>query len=233
MDTFTKPEIPYYSIMGVLFSILPYYGKQENWPKLLLPICKKSKLIWNSNQPALLGLQKKTKWRDPDNIKLSKLYHEIIGREVVFNDEIRLHLDLYDEDDAVFMGRASEFQCPNYKELEITNVCDDPESVKILNDFLCFCTPSYIGSFTISKDIYSDVDMSTFSLAIETILPAITFNIEICEFTIDQACLKNIIEGARNARSLSIVDCTIELNDTFIIDPNIEFKLTELVINGS
>lgn len=127
MEKYSSPELPYYSTMGILFTILPYYGKQEAWGKLLLPICRKAKSFWDANQEALNGLAKKTKWRDPDSIKLANLYSQIFSRDVIFNEEFRLHLDLYEETDIEFLEKASAYKCPKYKELEVLNVCEDSQ----------------------------------------------------------------------------------------------------------
>ena len=233
METHTDKPIPYYTKTGILYTILPYYGKYETWSKILLPIWKQSKSVWDSNHSAFLGLKVKTRWRDPDSVILAKLYQKHVGREIVFNQEFRLHCDVYDEDDYEFLKDASMNQCPDYKELVIENVSDDQESVKIVNDLLAFSTHKCIQEFSFLCDQYSDGDISHFSAGLMTVLPTIVSNIEISSFNVNQANLVNIIECSRNVDTLNILDCQIECNDTLELDPNLDYKIKTLVLDGS
>ena len=165
--------------------------------------------------------------------ELAKIYEEVFGRCLQFDEELRLSMDLYEEDDTEFLKRASEFICPNYKELEIVNVCDDPDSVELTNTFLTSSTPEQIETFSFCRDQYSDLELSTFKEGIIKVLPAVTKSVEISKFRLGQADLVNVIESSRNTESLSLIDCKIELDDTLVVNTDIQYKLKELVLNGS
>lgn len=165
--------------------------------------------------------------------ELAKIYEEVFGRSVQFDEELRLNMDLHETDDAEFLKRASEFVCPNYKELEIANVCDDPNSIEITNTFLTSSTPEHIELFSFLRDEYSDLELSTFKDGITQVLPAVTNSVVISKFRLSHVDLVDLIEGSRNTESLSLVDCKIDLDDTFAVNTETQYKLKELVLIGS
>lgn len=233
MEAYPAAPLNYFKKTGILYTILPYYGKFDTWGKLLIPIWKASQQIWNEKYEVLRNLSAQTKWRDPDWVVLGKLYNSIFQKDIVFDSEFRLHLDCYEESDYEYLTEASMYKCPDYRELAIENVFYEPDSENILNKFLTHSTPKQILEFSFAANQYSEKDISEFSEGLRSILPAITHSVEIWDFQINQAMLTNIIECSYNVEELRLFDCEIELNDTFELNPDLDYKIKVIYLDGS
>ena len=193
--------------------------------------------IWEDNKNAFEGLEKQTRWRLTlaQNIeKLEILYFEIFSREVQFNDEFRLWLDLYEDEEVEFLERARKYQCPNIRELSIENVYISEHISEVLNKFLQNSTPENIGDFSFMSDSDYDTDksISTFSTGLKSLLPSVTGNVEISDFDLNQESLIDILQNS-SCTNLLIYDCRIKIDKDFRLDSLCYYSIKTLVLEGS
>ena len=80
-------------------------------------MCKESKQIWDNDRAALKELDTmQTRIRTE---KLEKLYLEHYGQTIKFDEELKLTLDIRNNNDLKFMEEASKLRFNDFSELEI------------------------------------------------------------------------------------------------------------------
>jgi len=106
---------------SLLCVVLPYYGKIEEWRKLLSLLSRSSKEMLENNSQAFCNLNQMTTWDWNEELK-SLLIKLDLDENPVLNEAYSLKLDILKKQESVFsfMSEAKSMKFKPIKKLQMT-----------------------------------------------------------------------------------------------------------------
>ena len=129
-------KIPFYQKSGVLYTILPFYGRYDSWALMLSLLCKKANEIWENNQVAFEELQKLTKWTFHETKMIESLILKYFKQNISINQNFSFKFYFQNRNDVIeFLKEVSRYRFPDYRLLSIREVHQEHNLNEVLNKF--------------------------------------------------------------------------------------------------
>ena len=227
-----KNAISFYSKSGVLFTILPYYGRYDSWERLLTLTWKQSKRKWEDNRTAFTVIEKSIEWRVcSEELQLWYLKH--LSKKIKFKDNMILSLNMKNKNEVIFLKQASQFRCPNFNLLKIEGIRQDDNLRVIINKFFKNFIPKCISNFMFQgEENFTITPLSLYKIGLMKIFPIVISITHLKNFLINQEWFTDILKHS-NCRSLFLENCVIEISKDFELDPLQKYKIKKLILIGS
>ena len=214
---------------SILWAFLPYYGKFEEWRKLLSLLSKKTKIEWDNNAVAFQNLSNMTNWDwTQELIALIKFLD--LDPNPILNKDFCLKLDFLrkKESSFKFLSEASSMKFKRIKMLQMNWMYKIPEKgIAYTAELFSFSFPSLQ---ILSIEGWNKMNLGKFSSGLYNILPKVHHQVYIDNFKIDEKVLQDVIfPQSYNCKELVLRYWFIDqLSSDFLIEYNHQPKLESL-----
>ena len=193
-------------------------------------LSKASSNNWKEHRTAFKNLYRMTNWRDHRE-EIEEIYQQIYGQDINLTSELTLILDLESIKDIKFMQRVKDLRFPIYKRLQIhfpRNIIS--HQIETLTSFLDHFSLSSIRYVSFSS-CRGKSKIDEFIPSFKMFLPKVTCELEIRNCNIGCETLQELIESAYNVKNLTLFNCNLEIDRTFIVSSDKKYNLTVLDLN--
>jgi hypothetical protein len=165
---------------------------------------------------------------DMDKIEegLQKKKKEKLTEAELNNFIVKIDVDPKQLNYAAFLQKSREMSVKRMKLFLIDQInYFDAEAFKNLDIFLINVLPKGAQDFMLR---FSNGASLSPLKHLKYCLPKVVNSVHLDQIVLDDTTLNWVIEGSRNAKELSLYNCTLRITDKFTVDPTLEYK-TELL----
>lgn len=228
--TSVKPQISnIVSKFGVLWIVLPYYGRIPEWKKLMLLLWNESRDTWLDYQKAFENLYEMTvfDWTEELACLLNKYG---IAENPVLSPSYNLQLDLFKNSKSIwdFIKEAKDMKFKALNKLQINWL------YKLGDKALTNANPFLSSWFPFLKVLHlqgwNRMDLRRIGCGLSSLLPKIHSQVYIHNFKIDEGTLKDVIfNWAFNCKELVMRYCFIgNLSEDLALPRSRHYKLEKI-----
>ncbi|CAI2363927.1 unnamed protein product [Moneuplotes crassus] len=121
--------------LSICCNILPFYGKYRTWSKLLIQLCKRSKLAFEKYKKELTTLNECVVWRS-DKYEIEVLLKKIYKTDLFVDKPPIFHLRGYEEQDRELIKLIRPYQYPENDNFQVIITDFDAFKAQELKDII-------------------------------------------------------------------------------------------------